>query len=113
MRDTELLRGLLRVEEPWDVTEAKLDLERKRVDVRLEWKGPGRCPNCNRECPKHDHRQRIWRDLDLCSDQLYLHALVPRVDCPDHGVITVAVPWSTGRSEFTSRFGAFGDRTAA
>ncbi len=27
MRDTELLRGLLRVEDPWDVTESKLDLE--------------------------------------------------------------------------------------
>ena len=104
MRDTELLRGLLRVEEPWDVTEARLDLERKRVDARLEWKGPGRCPKCDRECPKHDHRERVWRDLDLCSDQLYLHALVPRVDCPEHGVTTVAVPWSTGRSEFTSRF---------
>jgi hypothetical protein len=36
--------------------------------------------------------------------QLYLHALVPRIDCPEHVVTTVAVPWSTGRSEFTSRF---------
>ncbi|HWJ19080.1 MAG TPA: ISL3 family transposase [Geobacterales bacterium] len=104
MRDTELLRGLLRVEDPWDVTESQLDLKLKRVDVRLEWKGPGRCPKCDRECPKHDHRERVWRDLDLCSDQLFLHALVPRVDCPEHGVITVAVPWSTGRSEFTARF---------
>ncbi len=88
MRDTELLRGLLRVEDPWDVTESHLDLNLKRVDVQLEWKGPGRCPKCDRECPKHDHRERVWRDLDLCSDQLYLHALVPRVDCPEHGVIT-------------------------
>ncbi len=104
MRDTELLRGLLRVEDPWDVTESMLDLERSRVDVRLEWKGPGRCPSCGRECPKHDHRERTWRDLDLCGDQLFLHALVPRVDCAEHGVVTVAVPWSAGRSEFTERF---------
>ncbi len=104
MRDTELLRGLLRVEDPWDVTESMLDLERSRVDVRLEWKGPGRCPSCGRECPKHDHRERTWRDLDLCGDQLFLHALVPRVDCAEHGVVTVAIPWSAGRSEFTERF---------
>ncbi len=71
MRDTELLRGLLRVEDPWDVTESKLDLERSRVDVRLEWRGPGRCPTCSRECAKHDHRERVWRDLDLCGDQLF------------------------------------------
>ncbi len=104
MRDTELLRGLLRVEDPWDVTESKLDLERGRVDVRLEWRGPGHCPMCGRECAKHDHRERVWRDLGLCGDQLYLHALVPRVDCPEHGVLTVTVPWSVGRSEYTERF---------
>ena len=104
MRDTEFLRGLLRIEDPWDVTESKLDIEHKRVDVRLEWRGPGRCPKCDRECPKHDHRERVWRDLDLCGDQLYLHAVVPRVDCPEHGVTTVLIPWSTGRTEFTERF---------
>ncbi len=103
MRDTELLRGLLRVEDPWDVTESTLDLQRGRVDVRFEWRGPGRCPTCARESPKHDHRERVWRDLDLCGDQLYLHALVPRVDCPEHGVLTVNVPWSVGRSEFNDR----------
>jgi transposase len=104
MRDTEFLRELLRVEDPWDVTESKLDRERQRVDVRLEWRGPGRCPTCGVECPKHDHRERTWRDLDLCGDQLFLHALVPRVECPEHGVTTVSVPWSVGRTEFTSRF---------
>src|SRR5450631_1671892 len=52
MRDTELLRGLLRVEDPWDVTESHLDLKLKRVDVQLDWKSPGRCPKCDRECPK-------------------------------------------------------------
>ncbi|WP_317996523.1 ISL3 family transposase [Vulcanimicrobium alpinum] len=104
MRDTEFIRGLLRVEDPWDVTESKLDLERNRVDVRLEWQGAGRCPKCDRECPKHDHRERVWRDLDLAGDQLFLHASVPRIDCPEHGVTTVAIPWSSGRTEFTSRF---------
>ena len=104
MRDTEFLRELLRVEAPWDVTESKLDRERQRVDVRLEWRGPGQCPQCGLECPKHDHRERTWRDLDLCGDQLFLHALVPRVECPEHGVTTVSVPWSVGRTEFTSRF---------
>ncbi len=104
MRDTEFLSELLRIESPWVVTEANLDREHGRVDVRLEWRGPGRCPTCGCECPKHDHRERTWRDLDLCADHLYLHAVVPRVDCPEHGVLTVSVPWASGRSEFTSRF---------
>ena len=104
MRDTEFLGQLLRVEDPWKVVESQLDLKRQRVDARLEWVGPGRCPDCGRECPMHDHRERTWRDLDLCGDQLFLHALVPRVDCPEHGVKTVPVPWATGRTEFTERF---------
>jgi transposase len=104
MRDTDFLSELLRVELPWEVTEAALDRHRGRVDVRLAWQGAGKCPTCGIECPKHDHRERTWRDLDLCADQLYLTASVPRVDCPEHGVITVDVPWASGRSEFTSRF---------
>ena len=66
-------------------------------------RSPGRCPSCGRECPKHDHRERTWRDLDFCWDQ-FLHALVPRVDCAEHGVVTVAVTWSARRSEFTESF---------
>ncbi len=54
--------------------------------------------------PRHGHREQTWRDLDLCGDQLFLHALVPGVGCPEHGVTTVAVPWTAGRTEFTSRF---------
>jgi transposase len=104
MRDIDFLSELLRVDSPWKVIEAALDRERCRVDARIEWQGPGKCPTCGIECPKHDHRERTWRDLDLCADQLYLHASVPRVDCPEHGVITVSVPWASGRSEFTSRF---------
>jgi transposase len=104
VRDTDFLSELLRVERPWVLTEAALDRERGRVDARLEWHGPGLCPTCSRECPKHDHRERTWRELDLCADQLFLHALVPRVDCPEHGVVTVSIPWASGRSEFTVRF---------
>ncbi len=66
-------------------------------------RSPGRCPSCGRECPKHDHRERTWRDLDFCWDQ-FLHALVPRVDCAEHGVVTVVVTWSARRSEFTESF---------
>jgi transposase len=104
MRDTDFISQLLRIDDPWRVVESTLDLQRQRVDVRLEWEGPGRCPDCSRECPKHDHRERTWRDLDLCADQLYLHAFVPRVDCPEHGIKTVKVPWASGRTEFSDRF---------
>ena len=104
MRDTEFIAELLRLKAPWVVKESNIDLDRQRVDAHLEWEGPGRCPTCDRESSKHDHRERVWRDLDLCGDQLFLHARVPRIDCAEHGIHSVAVPWAEGRTEFTSRF---------
>ncbi len=107
MRDLDFLSTLLRVEAPWSVTDAALDVKRKRVDVTLEWRGPGRCPTCGSEAPKYDHRERVWRDLDLCGDQLFIRALVPRINCPTDGITTVSVPWAEGRSDLTKRFESY------
>ena len=104
MRDTEFMAELLGLQPPWVVRDAKLDPKHQRVDVSLEWAGPGVCPLCCQVAPKHDHRERFWRDLDLCGHQLFLHARVPRIDCATHGIHSALVPWVTERSEFTDRF---------
>src|SRR5207247_9521701 len=36
--------------------------------------------------------------------QTRLHARVPRVECPTHGVVQSAVPWATPGSKFTLLF---------
>lgn len=107
MRDIDFLTTLLRIEAPWEVTDAEVDVKRTRVDVTVEWRGPGRCPSCGRDAPKYDHRERIWRDLDLCGEKLYIHAIVPRIDCPSDGIATMSVPWAEGRSDMTSRFESY------
>jgi transposase len=43
----------------------------------------------------------VWRHLDTCQYQTFLHARVPRVACPTHGVRQVRVPWAEARSRFT------------
>ena len=40
------------------------------------------------------------------GDRTYLVCDVPRVACPEHGVMTVTVPWSERLSRFTVRFEA-------
>jgi transposase len=45
--------------------------------------------------------ERVWRHLDTCQYQTFLHARVPRVDCPTHGVRQVRVPWVEARSRVT------------
>ncbi|MEK6246623.1 MAG: ISL3 family transposase, partial [Planctomycetales bacterium] len=64
------------------------------------------CPKCGVECPGYDRRQRSWRHLDTCQLKTILVAEVPRISCPEHGVITVQVPWSEPGSGFTALFEA-------
>jgi transposase len=60
------------------------------------------CPQCHQRLAGYDHaEERIWRHLDTCQFETYLHARIPRVRCPAHGVLNVAVPWAEARSRFT------------
>ena len=54
----------------------------------------------------HDTEEKTWRHLDFFQHQAYLTARVPRVECPEHKVRLVAVPWARPRSGFTLLFEA-------
>ena len=81
--------AILGVQAPWHINRVDLDTTGERVDLWAEhtvgarW----RCPDCETELPGHDHvEERIWRHLDTCQFQTFLHTRIPRVDCPTHGV---------------------------
>ena len=106
MRDHELYTTILGLQAPWTVERVEVDLPGKAVHV---WLGrtddtPAPCPECQAACPIYDHREREWRHLDTCQLQTRLHARVPRVQCPTHGVVQSAVPWATPGSQFTLLF---------
>ncbi|MFN5917598.1 MAG: transposase family protein, partial [Planctomycetota bacterium] len=66
------------------------------------------CPECQEELACYDHaEERRWRHLDLCQFKTILIGRVPRVNCPDHGVKTVTVPWALSHSRFTLMFERF------
>jgi transposase len=107
VRDTELYRHLLGLESPWTVSQVELSVAEGKVDVWADhprgtrW----RCPECDRELATYDHgEERAWRHLDSCQFLTYLHARPPRVDCPDHGVRQVRLPWAEPMARFTSLF---------
>lgn len=107
MRDTDLYRQLLGLQAPWTVDRVELDVKQQRVDVWAKhdkvktWP----CPECGTNCGLHDHdEERTWRHLDSCSFQTHLHARVPRVSCPEHGVRQVKVSWAEPKSRFTALF---------
>jgi transposase len=54
----------------------------------------------------HDAVEKTWRHLDFFQDKAFLHARLPRVRCPEHGVRQVSVPWARPGSGFTLLFEA-------
>ena len=103
MQDTKLFETILGITTPWHVARVELKTEDKRVDLWLEHE-PTRwpCPECGDVLPGFDHAEaRTWRHLDTCQFQTRLHAEIPRVQCPAHGVKQVRVPWAEPRSRFT------------
>lgn len=73
MQDTKLFETILGIQAPWHIGRVALDTT----------------------------GERVWRHLDTCQYQTFLHVRVPRVDCPTHGVRQVRVPWAEARSRFT------------
>lgn len=74
--------------------------------------GPGsrfHCPEAEcgeASCPVHDTMERTWHHLNFFQYKAFIHASVPRVACPEHGVRTATVPWARPGSGFTLLFGA-------
>jgi transposase len=107
MRDTELYQQLLGLAEPWTVRRVELSVAEGRVDVWVDHPRQQRfdCPQCGQRLGVYDHREeRAWRHLDSCQFLTFLHARPPRVDCPEHGVHQVRLPWAEPMSRFTTLF---------
>ncbi|MHB0888379.1 ISL3 family transposase [Acidithiobacillus sp.] len=93
---------------PWLVDRVTFSVEGKRLDLYIDFPRGSRfaCPVCGQECPVHDTVESQWRHLDFFQHAAYLHARVPRVKCPEHGVHQVPVPWAREGSGFTLLFEA-------
>jgi transposase len=106
MRDKDLYARILGIEAPWRVADVELKLKDEEVRVVLE-QAPGTkqvCPRCGATVAGYDKHRRRWRHLDTCQFRTLVQADVPRVRCPEHGVLRVPVPWAEPNSGFTALF---------
>ncbi len=96
-----LFRRKLNLSRPWKVADLELipESEEERIHIVHDGSKP-------LACPCYDHRHRRWRHLDSHGYQSYLVCDVPRVSCPEHGVVTVAVPWADRSGRYTAAFEA-------
>lgn len=110
MRDTNLLGLALGLTSPWTVTRCDFDAAAHRLDIHIDFAAGSRfaCPECGGEgCPAYDSETKAWRHLNFFQHQAWLHARVPRVECPNCGIKTVtSLPWARKDSGFTLLFEA-------
>ena len=106
MLDKNLYAQILGIKLPWTVKSVDLNLDENKVEVSLDSIHgidlP--CPHCDKFCPIYDHKIRKWRHLDTCQLQTILISPIPRVECKEHGVSQISVPWGEERSPFTAMF---------
>lgn len=75
------------------------------VVICLESPRLGRWPEYDTELAIYDHTdERSWRHPDSCHFATFLNAKPPRVECAEHGVRQVALPWAEIMSRFTVLF---------
>ena len=108
MRDIDLYAQILGLSAPWEVAAVELDRAAGQLVVKVSLMAGAAlgCPRCGRALPGYDRRVRRWRHLDTCQYVTILEADVPRLSCPEHGVVTASVPWAEPDSGFTQLFEA-------
>jgi len=105
---TEHYAQLIGLRSTWEVTEVELSHADEEVRIYAALR-PGtrlHCPVCDGVRPGYDTRERRWRHLDTMQYRTVLIARVPRVDCEQHGIRLILVPWADPSSRFTALFEA-------
>jgi transposase len=105
MEDTRLYEQLLGLQAPWKVENVSVEFEERTVVIHVAHvEKKGICPVCGKASSKHDHQKRRWRQLDTMQFETFIECKVPRVNCKDHGVKQLKVPWAEQRSRFSLLF---------
>ena len=108
MDGNEILLLGLGIQSPWQLVDQCLDIDKQPHELHLTVRGERgakyACPVCGQSCAAHDFQEKAWRHLNFFQHHCYIHASVPRVKCPEHGVRLVDVPWARKGSAFTLLF---------
>ena len=108
-RQYRFFEAALDIQAPWEIKEVRLDRERRRLDIVLDFQRGAlfSCPVCHSPLTAYDTRMREWRHLDFFQYMTHIYAPLPRTKCTDCGVKTVNVPWANSQSGFTTFFEAW------
>jgi transposase len=109
MHTKSLVKRLLRIDKI-AIDDVKFELNNEEeilvIVARPMSRDRCRCPKCNKHCNGYDSSSKVrrWRSLDFGSHRVYIEALAPRIECPQHGVLVAKVPWARHDSDYTYDF---------
>ena len=95
-----IFRAALGVESPWFIRDMRFEVDKKRLDIWLDFKKGSRfhveddADMGTREYPAYDTEEKTWRHLNFFQHECYLHARVPRVKTHDDRIIMVLPPFA-------------------
>ena len=105
MNENEFYESVLGLPEEWAVEGAEKDEGARRITVKLGCKAKAHpCPLCGAETVLYGTKERTVRHLDICIYQTFLAIKVPRIRCPEHGVMNLPVSFVDRRGHFTHEF---------
>lgn len=87
-----------------------MDESAQRIDIYLDHEQDirVRCPECGKFYGMYDHApERIYRHLNTCEMETYIHVRLPRVNCPQHGVKQIVSEVGENGSEMTYAFESY------
>ena len=109
MNTTDLFAAALNLPEPWSIAKVEFKPDSAgsmELHIELSFSRGSKfsCPECGTETAAYDTKPRTWRHLNFFQYKTYIHADLPRINCGEHGVKTISVPWAREGSGFTLLF---------
>lgn len=106
----QLFTAALQLKDPLYVKEVKFMKDAEELHLYIDFNKGGKfaCPICNKENLKvHDTKNKTWRHLNFFQYKAFIHFRTPRVECAEHGVHLIDIPWAKPGIGFTILFEAF------
>ncbi len=72
------------------------------ISIRPHRQRAACCSRCGRPLATYDTLpERIWAFVPILNVPAFLHYSPRRVNCPEHGVVVEALPWSDGKRPYS------------
>lgn len=106
--DIKTMSIMLGLVKPWVLYKAETDTNMDlHLYIKFEKGSKFVCKDCENLCPVYDTKEKVWRHLNCFEHKTFIHCNVPRIECKEHGVHMVDVPWANGTTGFTILFEEF------